>query len=145
MIREAVLDDVPAIVALGRSFVSEDHYARFLMAKTGMLTVYMTGVVAGTTSAILISESAGSIVGMLGIQVADHPMSGEKTAAELFWYVLPEHRNGVGRELMKAAEAWARSRGAAKLQMTAPDQRVAKVYERRGFAHVESTYQKELA
>lgn len=145
MIRAATHHDIQQLAELGEAFVREGHYASHMPINREALRAYMTNAVVMEQTAILIDATDDTIAGMIGLQVINHPMSGERVAGELFWYVRPEHRTGIGRELMKAAEAWARERGAIKLQMTAPDDRVAAVYARRGFRRIETTYQKELA
>lgn len=144
MIRLARCGDAPVLAALGVEFISAQHYGRFLTADAGAIQAHMHMVISGERSAIIVAEVSEQIVGMIGLQVVAHPLSGETTAAELFWFVRAGHRDGTGRALMKAAEVWARERSAVKFQMTAPDHRVAKLYERRGFEAVETTYQKEL-
>lgn len=85
-------------------------------------------------------------VGMLGIIVGPHPMTGEKYAEEVAWWVEPEHRGGkLGRLLFDAAERFAMTAGCVVLKMTAPtDSPAALVYRRRGYVAVETAYFKKL-
>jgi GNAT superfamily N-acetyltransferase len=129
------------------AFATDEHYSGFLLADWDSMRSYLAEVITAPSSAILVSDGAAkfeTITGMAGVQVQPHPMSGETVANELFWYVLPRHRDGTGRQLMKAVETWARENNAAKLQMTAPDDRISRLYERYGFQRVETTYQKAL-
>jgi GNAT superfamily N-acetyltransferase len=144
LIRPATLADLDAVTDLGLRFVADPHYSRFLSANRDELQAYMARVIGGDGSSILLAHESKVLIGMVGVQSGSHPMSGTPIANELFWYVRQGFRDGTGRQLMKAAEAWARERGAKQLQMTAPDDRIARVYERYGFAKVETTYQKEL-
>jgi ribosomal protein S18 acetylase RimI-like enzyme len=57
-------------------------------------------------------------------------------ASEDTIYLLPDHRNGVGRRLAKHILADLRERGVKRLSVTAvTDLRVAKLWERMGFRH----------
>ncbi len=80
---------------------------------------------------------------MIGLVLYPHHLSGEWTAGEVFWWVEPEAR-GEGLQLMKQAEAWARGRGAAAIQMIAPSTQVGVIYRRYGYAPIETTYSKRL-
>jgi GNAT superfamily N-acetyltransferase len=70
-------------------------------------------------------------------------------AQELFWWVAPEHRgSGVAIELLEATELAARQKGCKALLMLCLDglgaDRVARIYERRGYAPTERTYMRKL-
>jgi hypothetical protein len=56
------------------------------------------------------------------------------------WWVEPAAR-GCGLALLKRAERWALETGATAIQMSAPEARVGRLYERRGYRLVEMTYQ----
>ena len=144
-IREAASHDVEAIVAMGVHFIAGTTYGDHLSINPLQLRDFAGRCVSGGLgeSAILLSEEDGVTTGMIGLLVAPHPFSGDRTASELFWWVEPSHR-GHGLRLMRAAEAWAVQHGAARLQMVAPNERVAKLYRARGYTQLESTYQRSL-
>lgn len=141
MIRPATVDDIDAVTTLGLAFLSSGHYAGMLGINEDALRAYMARLIASAAADILTDPDGH---GMIGVQCGAHPMSGEITAGEVFWYVKPDMRHGLGGLLMKAAEAWARERGAKRMQMTAPDDRIGNLYTRRGFKRVETVYQKDL-
>lgn len=124
---------------MGVAFLREDHFKGALDVNTDTLVDYMAALIQGEHSAILMDQH-----GMIGVRVSRHPMSGEWVAAESFWYVTIGHRNGLGRDLMHAAEKWSKDNGARRMQMSAPDDRVGRVLARRGFRPLETTYQKDL-
>jgi GNAT superfamily N-acetyltransferase len=124
---------------MGKAFLREDHFKDALVINDDALAEYMTKMIEGPYAAILMDQH-----GMIGVQIGRHPMSGEWVASESFWYVTLGHRNGLGRDLMQAAERWAKSKGARRFQMSAPDARVGNVLIRRGFRSLETTYQKDL-
>jgi len=142
-IRQAVPEDVPRLVEMGRRFVRETEYADKVGVSPEHMQKFGTDLLANPAAAILVCDADGELRGMLALLIYPHPFSGESTAVELFWWVEPEHR-GTGRELLQAGEQWARERGAKRMQVIAPNERVAKLYRRKGYGHVEDTYQREL-
>jgi GNAT superfamily N-acetyltransferase len=62
---------------------------------------------------------------------------------EVFWWVEPEHR-GEGVKLLREAEKRAKHAGAQTMQMIAPTDKVAGLYQRFGYEFVEAAYQKSL-
>lgn len=98
---------------------------------------------------ILVVEGEGEagLVGMLGLVVIPHPMSGLDEAAEVAWWIEPEHRGGrTAYNLLCAAEEWARHRGVGCLKMVAPSDspNTGTFYEQLGYQAVETVYQKWL-
>jgi histone acetyltransferase (RNA polymerase elongator complex component) len=59
------------------------------------------------------------------------------------WWVEPEHR-GAGVRLVREAEKRAKEAGAQRIQMIAPTKQVGAIYERLGYAFIESAYGKRL-
>ena len=94
----------------------------------------------------IVLETGGRVVGMIGLAVLPHFMSGELVASELFWWVEPEARRGTGGvRLLRRAESWARSTQAVRMQMIAPTAHVAKFYQALGYVPMEVAYQGSLA
>ena len=143
MIRCATSADVPALVEMGVSFIATVYPDQFATNRD-QLTALCDILRQDAHSLLLVAERDGQIVGMLGAHAYAHMMSGEHTAAELFWWMNPTAR-GDGLKLYRAFEKWARRHGAQILQMGAPNLDVARVYERLGFQRVETTYARRLA
>lgn len=98
-----------------------------------------------TSGKVLLWEVDGIAVGLLAFIVYDHYFSGEKTAIEMIWFVLPEHRTGAAAlRLLWAAQDLAKEMGAKKMQFTAPTETVGQLYKRFGYKQIEVCYQKEL-
>lgn len=96
----------------------------------------------------LIAEQEGAVVGAFGAVVHEDYLSGQKTASEMFWVVLPESRGTLGLRLFNAFEAEAEKRGAERIMMIhlehlTPDS-LRKLYVRRGYRVIEQTYEKVL-
>ena len=143
MIRPATHEDVPALVVMGQQFAQTEMYRDVLHENPDQITVVMTNLIDCETGTILALESESVLVGMMGIIYTPHFLSAEIYASEIFWWVTPGHR-GDGVRLLRAAESWAKERGATKLQMVAPNERVGRFYDRMGFTRIETSYQKSL-
>lgn len=114
-VRSATLDDIPALVDMGRMLHAESpRYARRSfnpnkVAARARLVIPFGGA--------HIAEREGDIVGMLaGFVVADW-YGDDKIASDLAFYVKPEHRKKGRAALMlvRAFEDWAISQGATDL------------------------------
>ena len=145
MIREAKLVDVTQLVEMGRRFIAESTYKQYLLENPKQLRVLAEQIISNPNGVILVSEAEGKLTGMLALITFPHPFSGELVAGEVFWWVAPEAREGrTGLKLMRKAEKIAVELGARKMQMVAPTERIARLYERLGYKKVESTYQTGL-
>ncbi len=78
----------------------------------------------------LLAELDGEVVGLAEVSVRPYAEGCETRDVGYLegWYVAPGHRRrGVGRALVRAAEAWARARGCAELASdTDPDNDVSR-------------------
>jgi len=108
--------------------------------------VYLSGTIFVADIANPDRPSGRELVGMLGIIVALHPVTGRPYADELAWWVNPAHRRGrVGPALLGRGEQWARQMGASMLKMVAPvDTDVGRYYRKHGYDAVETAYVKRL-
>lgn len=144
IVRKAQESEFPQLVEMGRRFWAESPYHELLPENPERMSGLLSQLLNGA-GGVLVADEDGTLIGMIGYIVFDHPMSGERVAGEAFWWVQPERRGSraAGALLSKAEEA-ARAAGARKMQMVAPTERVGKLYERLGFQYVESTYQRSL-
>lgn len=144
MIRKATMDDMPRLIQMGRHFIGQTGYQRHIAANDIQMQVLAHHLMTNENTTIFAFERDGELIGMLGCMIFDHPVSGEKIASEVFWWVEPESR-GVGFDLLRQFEKWAKAKGAAKMQMGAPaGTTVGKFYERLGFLEVETLYQRDV-
>ncbi len=141
-IRYANDADMARVIEMGCRFINSTPYrAHLTPSPAHMERLYQMLML--NDGGVLLAERDGQIVGMLGYMIYEHPMSGERGAVEFFWWVEPDAR-GDGMRLLRRAERDARDRGALRLQMIAPTDQVASVYQRLGYTFVESAYQKVL-
>lgn len=143
MIRRAEPQDIPQIVAMGVRFATESEYARHFLVRPEVIARTVAHVASSEDGAIFVSGSDATLTGMIALVAFEHPFSGERIASELVWWVEPEAR-GDGLRLLRAAEEWARATGAVRVQMVAPNDRVGALYERLGYAKLETYFQRSL-
>lgn len=69
---------------------------------------------------VLVAEEDGAVIGMVTVQLVVSTAEGGDSGLLEDMVVDAAHRGaGVGRRLLEAAEAWARARGATRLQLLA--------------------------
>lgn len=146
MIREATHADLDALVTMGERFHDSTPYADELARNAVQYRTFGGGLINSPDGVLLLREGAGAPIGMLGGAVFDHPLSGERTAGEMFWYAPMEHRGTTGVQLLRAFEKWARARGATLLQMVQPAwaDRVGDLYAVLGYKKLEIAWTKRL-
>lgn len=139
--RQATDEDVPALVYMLREFVTSTKYRKFVGDSIDALQVFLQGLMTNEAAGVFVAERDGKVIGMIALLRYIHPMSGEKVAGELFWWLDPAHR-GAGGWLLRRAESWARGWGAKSLQMIAPSDspHVGEMYRRLGYEAVETMW-----
>jgi GNAT superfamily N-acetyltransferase len=128
---------------MGERFITETVYRGRIPVNPAQMTALVATLLQGDVGTIFVAEREGALVGMIGLMAFMHPIGGEPTVTEVFWWMEPEHRGG-GVRLLKRAEQWAREMGAVKLFMIAPTPDVGQLYERLGYESLETTYQRAL-
>jgi hypothetical protein len=142
LIRPATADDIDRLVELGVAFHASTPYRAWFAADPEAMRRLATWAV--EHGAVFVAEDGARMVGMIGMAVSDHLISGEPYASELFWFVSPDARGSTGIRLLKVAEKWARAQGARSIQMTAPDDHAAAIYERLHYRLMERVFVRAL-
>jgi GNAT superfamily N-acetyltransferase len=150
-IRHAEPNDLNALLDMGREFFEASGNDRFTTfdepSLTATLIAMMSGVAGGS---VLVAEVAGQVVGMAACVVfpfyANHSTL---IGQELFWWVQPAHRKGIGGSLLDELEAEAKRKG-AKVFIGANlsgehDAAFARMYRRRGYVPAENTFIRNLS
>ena len=79
----------------------------------------------------------GRAVGHSNVYLTTDMHTGEKIAHEDTVYILPEHRNGIGKKLVRFMLEDVKARGAVRVNISpVTDLRVGKIWKRMGFRDV---------
>lgn len=144
VIRQALASDTEALVALGLAFVRDSPYTAHVAENPDQIRRVIAFLLDQPNSTVLVAESGGVVIGLIGLAIVPHIWSGVPTAGELAYYVHPDHRGTIGVRLLKAAEAWAGTRGAKAMSMIAPSPEVGRFYERMHYTPLETNYEKRI-
>jgi len=144
MIRQATLEDIPKIVAMGNQFYELVDLP--VDYDPSSVSATMKQLIESDLGAIFVDDEVNGAIGaLLYPHYFNHNIL---TGGELFWWVSPEYRGKLGSELLDAMEDWVESMGAASFQMIAledykPDL-LGKIYGKRGYSPLEHTYLKAM-
>ncbi len=116
IIREAALADCSAITRLNREEMGYDYPREKTFVK-------LQACLANPAHRILVAEWGGEVVGYLHLEEYDVLYAGHMVnvlgiAVSSAW-----RRQGVGRALLSAGEAWARSKGAVAVRLVSGEAR----------------------
>lgn len=146
MIRRATEADTPALVEMGKHFHEASGWGALSEFNPESFTVTVKNLMSGALDGGI--YVAGS-VGMAAFLI--YPLyfnSAVRVGQEVFWWIEPEHRYGLGGELVTAMENDARKAGAAVFMLAAlpglREMALARLYARRGYRAAENTYLKRL-
>lgn len=149
MIRNATLDDIPVIAALGELFHAEAGWGDIVPYSREDTAKTLAFMVNDDNGILLVAERDGEIVGMCGGLA--HPVyfnHAHKSGQELFWWMKPGLRDGTGREMLDRMEETAREIGCISWSMIALDkvnpELTGRLYRRRGYRASEHSYIKRL-
>lgn len=146
-VRLANIDDVKAIVRMGRAFWAAIPYNDGIPYCPDSLALTCAQMI---EQGLLIYAHTDKAVGAVGALCSPLFTNREYTvAAELFWWVEPEHRNtGVGVRMFAKLEEAAKQAGVYRLSMMAVEglelDKAAALYQRFGYSPTERTWNKAL-
>jgi GNAT superfamily N-acetyltransferase len=143
-IRDAVLADVPEIVAMGQHFIATTAYQGRITGDPAQMAALVTRLIAEEDGIVLVAQGAYGLVGMIGALIYPHPITGERVCAEFFWWVDATARGRLGIQLLARLEAWARAQGAKAILMIAPSAPIARIYQARGYTPLEAVFERRL-
>jgi len=142
-------DAIPVIAEMGSRFFAEAQWSDVTEWDHDSICATLRHLVDDPLGILLIATRKGVICGMAGGLV--HPAYfnvHHLTGQELFWWVEPDERGGVGQMLLDCLELAAMERGAKSWAMIALDRvrpdAVGAVYRRRGYRASEHSYIKRL-
>jgi GNAT superfamily N-acetyltransferase len=147
MIRRATQADMDSVLRMGERFYRSSHYTSMAdFCRESARKLVQMVIDAGV---LMIAEQDGQDVGMVGLVVAPFMFNNDKIGAyEVFWWVEPEARGGMAAwRLLKSIEQVCAEMGVTLIQMVVlsdSPERAAKMYERAGYVHSETSFTKIL-
>jgi GNAT superfamily N-acetyltransferase len=149
MIRPADERDIPALLRMGHYFFDEAGWGDVTEYDPGSMDRTLRHLIDSAGGILLVAESGGVVVGMAGALLYPHYFNtGSLTGQEIFWWVDPAHRKGVGGALLEALEDAAKDAGAVSFTMVSVaslrSDALDRVYRRRGYRPAERTYIKRF-
>ena len=149
MIRPATLADLPALGEIGARFHEEAGLSDIAEYVSADCQQSIAKMIQSADGIVIVAEADGQIIGVAGGLA--HPLYfnfGHRSGMELFWWVDPPHRNGLGAQLFSALENEARALGCESWMMIALDKvqpkATGRLYQRRGYRASEHTYIKRF-
>lgn len=138
MIRPATPYDIPQLLEWGQRFADKARLADSVGYDPASMEATFRTMIAGENYTVLVSDT-GAIGGGFGPHPFNHA---HLMAQELFWW--SEGRDGL--RLFAAFEDWARGMGCKSVSMLTLEaveaDRMAKLYEKRGFRPLERNFLK---
>lgn len=117
VIRRAGQEDIPALLDLLRLLFSIEKDFVFDAAKQER---GLRLLLSNPQTAVIVAVQSGQVIGMCTGQLLISTAQGGPSALVEDVAVLPDHQGkGIGRRLVAAAEAWAVSQGASRIQLLA--------------------------
>lgn len=145
MIRLASNKDSLRIRQLCQEFFLESPY-QSLSFDLAYVESQISLFLADPNKVVILLEKGSEIVGILAGLVTSLPLSPARIAAEIVWYVQPEHRGRESLSLLSAYEYWATE--VMKVDFITVSNLVnldlSKFYEKRGYMKTETAYMKQV-
>lgn len=147
MIREATVSDIPAIAELGEKFHAAAGWDEIEFVRDDC-EASLWGFMQADAFLCFVSEDRGQITGMIaGIVAPVYFNTGHVSGEELFWWS-DDKAPLVGIRLLDTLEKAGRERGCSTWQMKSlarlGGDRMARLYERRGYRACEQSFIKRL-
>ena len=151
IIREATLDDCEAVARLGAEFIGKLKMPRVGYVDAVKLEASFQAIHTNPNGVMLVAEADSEVVGFLGgVAVPLWFDALDWTAAELAWWIDPEHRGGsTAARLVRAFEQWAKDRGLARVVLSDVEfedtaQPAGALIERLGYTMTERAFVKAI-
>lgn len=148
MIRRATLDDLDGIMPMAERFYTSCPWVNVAPYDPATSRVGMGALLESDSAGLFVIDDRGVLRGAVGFVLAPVWLAADFTIAqEVFWWVEPE----VSREalaLWRAGEEWAQASGAKASVMIRlegmQDERLHRLYMRRGYNPLEHSYVRKL-
>lgn len=147
MIRQPTPDDMPALIDMGRAFNEDAGYTELVPFDERSFALNI-GLLA-KAGLVLVADKGRGPIAMAAAPIGAAFCNSEVLfAREQFWYVQPDHRQGLGRELFGTLEKVVTGHGVKFFDVVAEtgkrDRALARIYEAAGYSPSERTFRKVL-
>jgi GNAT superfamily N-acetyltransferase len=151
IIREATLQDAPALARMRWDFTAEDDFIHPNATHEEYerhFTQFLDMAISSGRWSIWVVEDAGQLVSHIFMQVIEKVPRPGRQERRFGWvtnvYTIPEYRNrGVGSQLMAQVEAWSKAQN-LELMLVWPTQQSVPYYQRAGFEYAIQVLQNPL-
>lgn len=141
-IRDAVLDDIPGLVALAREAYAKSSWIKVEPVETDFMAV-MRRLIADSRYCLFVAVKDGQVVGALA-GLSDELFYSRKKYATDLWFYVSEEGKGSGVWLLKRFINWAKRPGVVEISVAISsgidESRTGKLYERIGLEPVGTIY-----
>lgn len=150
-IRHAEEKDIGEILVMGRMFFDESPFTGFSTFDVDSFHATVIALISGSAEGSLLVVDTGSGLSGMAASVIYPLYFNLKTliGQEIFWFMKPEHRNGIGDTLLDELEADSMNKGAVVFMSASlaggRDKAFERLYRRRGYAPAENSYMRKLS
>lgn len=151
MIRAATMNDVPALIEMGRAFFDESGFGAETAFDPESTKRTVEHLIGGGDGIVLVAERGGHVVGCAGAIAFPYYFNlATRAGQELFWWVHPDHRGSIlGVRMLQRLEQWAKDAGCRTFTMIdiscLEGSPAARIYQRMGYRPSEQSHIKKVA
>lgn len=147
MIRQPTPADMPRMLEMGAAFNQEAGYAELVPFDPESFAINVATL--AQAGLMLVVDKGDGPVAMAAADIAPSLCNANVLLGrEVFWYCMPDHRKGTGRQLFGMLEKVVASRGVKFFDVVAEngkrDAALARIYGAAGFSPAERTFRKVL-
>ncbi len=148
MIRRATEADIPTILDMGAKFCDLAGWSDIADFDPETTETMLRGMIASEDGILLVAET-DKVIGMAGgVMSPLYFNAAHRMGQELFYWIEPGQRNGIGGELLTALEDEARAGGCKSWIMVALDkmrpEATGRMYRARGYRPAEHNWIRNL-
>lgn len=141
MVEPATLDDIPALVELGRAMTAESPRYSRLEFSASRFSRLLSHLISSPEGLVLVARRDGVLIGGILASCAPSWMSDASICQEIALFILPQYRGGfTATRLISGVVAWSKIRGAAWCEVGVSTgvnvDRTTRLYQKLGFSPV---------
>lgn len=141
--------DIPFVVQLGRHFFDASPYSSLNFSEQATEDFLRSCLARPEERICILSVEDEVVVGALVGSTSKLPFSDDLVAAEIAWWVEPDHRKGShGLRMKQAYEYWATKMGAKKISMALLsgeyEDKLNRYYQSTGYTKAETAYVRDV-